>query len=610
MDDPDREHRQAARIVRIAKDVGVEQVVSSTSLGVSLYGVEGHLAGVLDPGTALYSFVKVTKAVEETVLKGGFDSCTFLRPGYFMANFLEPMIESYPEILIKGTWSTVFKADTRLGLIDHDDIAKFAVAAFQDKERFNGNAIGLVSEFLTPQETLDRLGEAMGRSGLKAIFLSDKEISALPAGSFDNPYVKGDKCLEHMAQLVDMEEIAADQIKPKIMSLTPEAVLSQLKAASAAYAEKKPGSREQLLNLGYALVSSVELPSEAIQRMGWAEPARAAHCRIAIELGIFDYLKESGQAGVTAKDLAMKTGANEVLIKRTMKHLAATNVVAEAGDDKYTATRLSDAFTEPRYRDGIIYTYDVAGPSFRGLPEYLKSIKYTLPTKLTDGPFQAAHKTQLPFFAWIDQNPPYLEKFNSYMAAYRAGKPSWVDPGFYPISERLTKGFDAVNDGVMLVDVGGGLGHDLRDLKEKHPSLPGSLILQDRPEVISTVSGGAFLPTSHDFFTPQPVKNARAYYLHSVLHDWGDDDCVKILEQLKPAMKPGYSRLLINEIIVPDRNPTWPVTSMDQLVFVLGAMGERSEKNWEGILNRAGFKITHIYNYEMGSESLIEADLA
>lgn len=55
------------------------------------------------------------------------------------------------------------------------------------------------------------------------------------------------------------------------MSLTPEAVLSQLQAASAAYAEKKPGSREQLMNLGYALISSVELPSEAIQRMGWAE---------------------------------------------------------------------------------------------------------------------------------------------------------------------------------------------------------------------------------------------------------------------------------------------------------------------------------------------------
>ncbi|KAI1208147.1 putative O-methyltransferase [Annulohypoxylon truncatum] len=395
------------------------------------------------------------------------------------------------------------------------------------------------------------------------------------------------------------------------MSSTPEAVIAQIQAASAAYAEKKPGAREQLLNLGYALVSSVELPSEAIQRMGWAEPAKAAHCRIAVELKLFELLKESGEQGMTAKDLATKTGADEVLLTRTLKHLAATNVVAETGDDKYIATRLSNAFTEPRFRDGIIYTYDVAGPSFRGLPEYLKKIKYALPTMLTDGPFQAAHKTELPFFAWLDQNPPYLEAFNSYMAAYRAGKPSWVDPGFYPISERLIEGFDAGSgDGVILVDVGGGLGHDLQELKEKHPSLPGKLILQDRSEVISTVSAGAFQATAHDFFTPQPVKDARAYYLHSVLHDWGDDDCVKILEQLKPALKPGYSRLLINEIIVPDRNPTWPVTSMDQLVFVLGAMGERTEKHWESILKRAGFKISRIYNYEMGSESLIEADLA
>ena len=258
-----------------------------------------------------------------------------------------------------------------------------------------------------------------------------------------------------------------------------------------------------------------------------------------------------------------------------------------------------------------LYSYDVVGPSFRGLPEYLKSIKYDLPTDLTNGPFQAAHKTQLPFFAWLDANPPYLQIFNSYMSAYRAGKPSWVDPGFYPVSKQLAEKFDSQSSEVLLVDVGGGLGHDLQELKDKHPSLPGKLVLQDRPEVINTVSSDEdiFEATSHDFFTPQPVKGARAYYLHSVLHDWGDDDCVRILEQLKPAMKPGYSSLLINEIIVSRQNPAWPITSMDQLVFVLGAMQERTEAHWEGILERAGFKIQKIYSYEMGSESLIEAVL-
>lgn len=55
------------------------------------------------------------------------------------------------------------------------------------------------------------------------------------------------------------------------MSSTPDVILARLQAAGSAFADKKPGAREQLLNLGYSLISSLELPSEAIQRMGWAE---------------------------------------------------------------------------------------------------------------------------------------------------------------------------------------------------------------------------------------------------------------------------------------------------------------------------------------------------
>ena len=115
------------------------------------------------------------------------------------------------------------------------------------------------------------------------------------------------------------------------------------------------------------------------------------------------------------------------------------------------------------------------------------------------------------------------------MSAYRAGKPTWCDPGFYPISERLVEGFDASISDVLLMDVGGGLGRDLQELREKHPLVPEKFILQDRPEVISTIPSDSqiiFKSMAHDFFTRQPVKHARAYYLHSVLHNRGDDDCV------------------------------------------------------------------------------------
>lgn len=82
-----------------------------------------------------------------------------------------------------------------------------------------------------------------------------------------------------------------------------------------------------------------------------------------------------------------------------------------------------------------------------------------------------------------------------------------MDEGFYPLKERL--GADTPNDEenpVFLVDVGGGLGHDLEELKVKH-----RLVLQDQPEVIAQIgkaSDGIEL-TTHDFFTPQSVKRSH-----------------------------------------------------------------------------------------------------
>ncbi|KAL4781138.1 hypothetical protein BJX76DRAFT_336158 [Aspergillus varians] len=56
----------------------------------------------------------------------------------------------------------------------------------------------------------------------------------------------------------------------------------------------------------------------------------------------------------------------------------------------------------------------------------------------------------------------------------------------------------------------------------------------------------------HDFITGQPVKNARAYYMHSVLPDGPHGICGKIFANIVAAMKPGCSKLLVNENVIPD----------------------------------------------------------
>ena len=65
----------------------------------------------------------------------------------------------------------------------------------------------------------------------------------------------------------------------------------------------------------------------------------------------------------------------------------------------------------------------------------------------------------------------------------------------------------------------------------------------------SKVSWGSNDPQTV-ILTRQP--GARVYYFRSILQDWPDDKCKLILMHLASAMKPGYSKILLNELILHD----------------------------------------------------------
>jgi hypothetical protein len=322
-------------------------------------------------------------------------------------------------------------------------------------------------------------------------------------------------------------------------------------------------------------------------------------------------LRDAGDAGVDPDELAQKTGVDVVLLHRLMRHLTAMKVVSFSGSN-YRGTTLSNGLAAERYQKSIDFCYDVARPSFNGFPEYFKRTDYKLPTSLTDGPFQAAHTTELPFFPWLVATPPHLDEFDAFMSAYRAEKADWHDPGFYPVADRLIQGFDPKINDTLLVDVGAGGGHDAHLFVKQHSSHPGKIVIQDRDVVISEIPDQEKLPFEcqvHDFFTPQPIKGARAYLLHSIIHDWSEEEGIKILESLKPALQPGYSRVLLNEIVLSEENPTIAATSMDMMMLAHLAVRERTEMEWKVILRKAGLRFLRIYNYPGVAESVIEAEL-
>ena len=179
----------------------------------------------------------------------------------------------------------------------------------------------------------------------------------------------------------------------------------------------------------------------------------------------------------------------------------------------------------------------------------------------------------------------------------------------YPVEQRLR----ADGDKPLLVDIGGGLGHDLIALKAKFSNIPGKLIVQDLPIVIDHVKD---LPPGieamkHDFFSPQPVKNAKAYYLPAFLHDWPDKQAREMLQNIKTAMNKD-SILLINEDGMPEANvPLYPAM-LDLSMMAMFSSLDRTRSHFRELLTSAGFKLLDIWTPKVavpGSGTLFEATL-
>lgn len=222
------------------------------------------------------------------------------------------------------------------------------------------------------------------------------------------------------------------------------------------------------------------------------------------------------------------------------------------------------------------------------------------------------------FFGFCQTNPGAGGSFIGLMTALRNHKMVWTE--VYD-TRRLLNGAQLDVDGnenpaPLFVDVGGAHGLDTQHLLSRHLcEIPANaLFVEDLPEVVSTHAHEQLDPRiqriAYDFFTPQPVIGSRAYFLHAVPHDWPDADCLRIFAHIRVAMWPGYSKLLIYEVVLPARGATSLMTTLDlQLMNCVSGL-ERTEAHWARLLGEAGFKIVDIFRHPRAVESVIEAELA
>ena len=96
--------------------------------------------------------------------------------------------------------------------------------------------------------------------------------------------------------------------------------------------------------------------------------------------------------------------------------------------------------------------------------------------------------------------------------------------------------------------------------------------------------------------------------MRSICHDWSDAKTHEILTQIAKAMEPGYSRLLINDWILPDQNaPLLPCLVDLQMMVIAGGGMERTESQWKALIEGVeGLEIEKFWNIEEAVEGLIE----
>jgi len=155
----------------------------------------------------------------------------------------------------------------------------------------------------------------------------------------------------------------------------------------------------------------------------------------------------------------------------------------------------------------------------------------------------------------------------------------------------------------LVVDIGGGTGHDIFAFKKKFPDFPGMLIIQDLQVVVSTIEHlpEGIAAQAHDFLTPQQVKGARVYYLRQILHDWPDASALLILQNIRSAMTHD-SVLLLHEADVPEQGVPLGLASLDLSMMAMFAGMERTKRQFEELLDAAGLKLVATWKSELRTD--------
>ena len=254
----------------------------------------------------------------------------------------------------------------------------------------------------------------------------------------------------------------------------------------------------------------------------------------AAELGIFSRLAAGVQ---TAKELAEQVGTLPDPTYRLLRALSSLGVIEEAADNTFSLSEMG-RWLLPNVPGSFDSLARMNGSSWGSAP--FSELAHSL--KTGESAFKKCHGKGM--FEWLSQFPEREELFGNAMSTFSGME-----------VELVLAAYDFGNAGTV-VDVGGGHGMLLSRILETVPASRG--VLFDLPRVVERAKNGWFSPElsrrcevlAGDFFERVP-GGGDLYVLKHILHDWDDARALRILENVRDAMKPGVRLLVIEQGLAP-----------------------------------------------------------
>jgi hypothetical protein len=314
--------------------------------------------------------------------------------------------------------------------------------------------------------------------------------------------------------------------------------------------------------------------TEQLSRMLTSAALSRAICSIG-ELGVADHI-ESGTPQPVA-NLARLTSTHERSLYRVLRFTASYGVFRETAGRAFDHTPLSAAL-----RSDAAGTFRPAAQMFHQMFAVWDGLDHAIKTG-ESGCIQVYGE---PLFDHVGHHPELAPVFDAGMTAFHGHE-----------TDAMLEVYD-FGDIKTLADIGGGNGSLLSAVLRRYPHLRG--ILFDLGHVI-----GRARTAMHEsgleqrcsviegnFFETVP-SGADAYLMRHIIHDWTDEQSIRILSNCRKVI-PTDGRVLLVEFSVPAANQASLGKDADMIMLTFPGGMERTDDEYQALFAQSGFRLNTV----------------